>query len=230
LTLSATSTRAARPAKTRPAAGEQMILAAERLFAERGIGAVSLREIGAAAGQRNNGAAQYHFGTKRGLIDAIVEYRMRPINERRVALLGEIDAAGRGGELRALVEVLVLPFAAYVAEHGTHWARFLAQASAEPDIALEEVLDRPEMRGLHEVSRRIEAVLRPLPAAVRRYRLELAGTLLVHAGASWERAALRRPARAARTAPLAADLVDAIVGLLLAPASRAAQRPPRRRS
>src|SRR5439155_5960126 len=101
-TLSATSMRAARPAKARPAAGEQMILAAERLFAERGIGAVSLREIGSAAGQRNNGAAQYHFGTKRGLVDAIVEYRMQPINERRVALLAEIDAAGRGSELRAL--------------------------------------------------------------------------------------------------------------------------------
>ena len=230
MTLTATRPRAARPAKARPAAGEQMILAAERLFAERGIGAVSLREIGAAAGQRNNGAAQYHFGTKRGLIDAIVEYRMQPINERRLALLAEIDAAGRSRELRALVEVLVLPFAAYVAGHGTHWARFLAQASAAPDVALDEVLDRPEMRGLHEVTRRIEASLRALPAAVRRHRLELAGTLLVHAGASWERAAARRPARAARTAPLAADLVDAIVGLLLAPASRAARRPLRRRT
>src|SRR5262249_6285400 len=105
------SPRRASGAAPRPDAREQMILAAERLFAERGIGAVSLREIGAAANQRNNGAAQYHFGTKRGLVDAIVEYRMRPINERRLALLDEADAAGRGADLRALVEVLVFPFA-----------------------------------------------------------------------------------------------------------------------
>ncbi len=59
----------------RPPAREQMILAAERLIAERGIDAVSLREIGATAGQRNNSAAQYHFGTKEGLVAAIYEYR-----------------------------------------------------------------------------------------------------------------------------------------------------------
>src|ERR1051326_9079064 len=104
-TLDATSSPAA--ARSRLA----MILAAERLFAERGIAAVSLREIGAAAGQRNNSAAQYHFGSKQGLVDAVVEHRMGPINERRLALLADLDTSGRGSDLRALVEALVEPFA-----------------------------------------------------------------------------------------------------------------------
>ena len=52
-------------------AREAMIRAAERLFSERGIEAVSLREVGAVAGQRNNSAAQYHFGTREGLVDAV---------------------------------------------------------------------------------------------------------------------------------------------------------------
>ena len=73
-----------------------MIEVAERLFAERGLNGVSLREIGAAAGQRNTAAARYHFGTKTALVDAIFEHRMTPINAQRVAMLKELDRTGRG--------------------------------------------------------------------------------------------------------------------------------------
>lgn len=65
---------------------EKILLAAERLFAERGFG-VSLREIAVAAGQRNHSAVQYHFGDKTGLIDALYAYRMTPLNLRRRELL-----------------------------------------------------------------------------------------------------------------------------------------------
>ena len=54
---------------------ELLIETAEQLFAERGIHGVSLREIGLAAGQRNNGVTQYHFGDKAGLVVAIFERR-----------------------------------------------------------------------------------------------------------------------------------------------------------
>ncbi|NDZ80673.1 helix-turn-helix transcriptional regulator [Streptomyces sp. SID10853] len=49
--------------------------AAERLFAERGIDAVSLRTVGAEAGQRNTSAAQDHFGSRQALLDAITAAR-----------------------------------------------------------------------------------------------------------------------------------------------------------
>jgi AcrR family transcriptional regulator len=52
---------------------EQIVLAAERLFAERGLDGVSLREIGAAVGNANNSAVQYHFGSKDQLVRAIFE-------------------------------------------------------------------------------------------------------------------------------------------------------------
>ena len=48
-------------------ARELIIVAAERLIAERGVD-VPLRDIAAAAGQRNNSAVQYHFGSRDGLI------------------------------------------------------------------------------------------------------------------------------------------------------------------
>src|SRR5579859_2989473 len=62
---------------------------AERLFAAHGISGVSLREIGLAANQRNNGVTQYHFGDKAGLVRAIFERRAATVNDRRVQLLDE---------------------------------------------------------------------------------------------------------------------------------------------
>ena len=57
-------------------AREQMIDAAERLASERGLGAMSLRDVMAEAGQRNKSAAQYHFGSREGLVEAVIEARM----------------------------------------------------------------------------------------------------------------------------------------------------------
>jgi AcrR family transcriptional regulator len=201
---------------------ERMIVTAERLFAERGVGAVSLREIGAAAGQRNNSAAQYHFGSKQGLVDAVVEHRMVPINERRLALLAELDAAGRGSDLRALVEALVEPFAEHASTDPPTWyARFMEQAMADPDVGVFGSLDHPAMRGLREVVARIGHALDDLPPVVRDHRLALAGSLVVHAVAEHERAGSRRPPRVRpmTTALLVSDLVDATTGVLTAPVS-----------
>jgi AcrR family transcriptional regulator len=196
-----------------------MVVAAERLFAERGIDAVSLREVGAAAGQRNNSAAQYHFGSKAGLVDAIFEHRMRPINERRLALIADLDRDGRSHDLRALVEAFVEPFAEEVANGRTHYARFVAQVVSDPDLAPFSDPSRDVMAGLNAVVARLEATLGDVPETIRYERLTLAGTLLVHALAERERLSEARRAAAAPAAVLVANLVDVIVALLTAPVS-----------
>ena len=66
-----------------PSTKEQIVLAAEALFAERGVEGVSLRQIGAAAGNGNNSAVQYHFGTKDRLVQSVFEYRLPRLRERR---------------------------------------------------------------------------------------------------------------------------------------------------
>jgi AcrR family transcriptional regulator len=65
----------------------QLLDAAERLFAERGIEAVSLREIAAEAGQKNNSAVSYHFRDKRGLLDALIADRVRTVEHVRHRLI-----------------------------------------------------------------------------------------------------------------------------------------------
>ena len=69
----------------------QIIDVAQRLFAENGFDAVSLRHITAEAGV-NVAAVNYHFGSKEKLIDAVVERRIAPVNEERLRLLNELEA------------------------------------------------------------------------------------------------------------------------------------------
>lgn len=101
-----------------------MILAAERLFAERGIEGVSLREINLAAKQRNTSAAHYHFGSKDALIDAIFEFRRAEIGRRRDEMLDALEQSGRVGDVRAVAEALVMPLAAEI-QRGPEAGRYL---------------------------------------------------------------------------------------------------------
>ena len=50
-----------------------LLLAAERLFALQGVAATTIRQINAAAGQRNQSAIHYHFGSRDGILDAIMD-------------------------------------------------------------------------------------------------------------------------------------------------------------
>jgi AcrR family transcriptional regulator len=202
-------------------AREAMILAAERLFGERGIEAVSLREVGAAAGQRNNSAAQYHFGSRDGLVDAIFEYRMGAIDARRRELLADLDAAGRGHERRALLEAVLLPLAEELGHaDGVSWyARFLQQVAFEPGFDAFAGSRRSVTEGLATVAGRLRDELPDLPDDLQAQRLRLAFRYLVHSLADHERALGAHTTSTAATALLVADLVDTADALLTAPVS-----------
>jgi AcrR family transcriptional regulator len=104
-----------------------LIRTAERLFAERGIGAVSFREIGQAAGQRNNAATKYHFGSRQDLIDAIHICRAAQLNKRRLELLKRLDADDRLTDIEALLSAILKPFAESIADPENQFVRFLAR-------------------------------------------------------------------------------------------------------
>ncbi len=87
----------------------QLMLAAERLFADRGVEGTSLREIAVAAGHGNNNAVRYHFGSKEGLIQAIFQHRIVQLEPYRAKLLAMVEARGLAGDVRSLCEVIVLP-------------------------------------------------------------------------------------------------------------------------
>jgi AcrR family transcriptional regulator len=204
-------------------AREAMLLAAERLFGERGIEAVSLREVGAAAGQRNNSAAQYHFGSRDGLVDAIFARRMGAIDARRREVLARLDAEGRGHDRRALLEAVLLPLAEELGHaDGVSWyARFLQQVAFEPGFDVAAGPRRDVTAALVAVSERLLAQLGHLPVELRAQRLRLTFRYFVHSLADRERALEARTTTTTSTDLLVLDLVDTGDALLTAPVSTA---------
>jgi AcrR family transcriptional regulator len=85
---------------------EQILRAAERLFASLGYQAASLRAITAEAGV-NLAAVNYHFGSKEALFEEALEHRLAPINKLREKMLREImEKAGARGERPSVREIL----------------------------------------------------------------------------------------------------------------------------
>jgi AcrR family transcriptional regulator len=89
-----------------------LMRAAEQLFAQQGVDRVSLREIAIAAGQRNVSAATYHFGSKRELIEAILERHSLPVQDSWGPVLA--DDPEHRIDLHTLVGLLVRPLVAKI--------------------------------------------------------------------------------------------------------------------
>ncbi|HEX7705489.1 MAG TPA: TetR/AcrR family transcriptional regulator [Thermoanaerobaculia bacterium] len=74
---------------------EQLLDTAERLFAERGVDTVSLRDITSAAGA-NVASVNYHFGSKEKLVSEVFRRRLQPINDERLDLLTRFEQQSGG--------------------------------------------------------------------------------------------------------------------------------------
>jgi AcrR family transcriptional regulator len=197
-----------------PSTKEQVVLVAERLFAARGVDAVSLRQIAATVGNGNHSVVQYHFGSKASLVEAILEYRMSPICERQKFL----RARHGPGDLRRSVESYVLPILEQGEQPGSNYLTFVAMLQQSVDRHL---LDRtPEQyRAITDSFRReLDEMLQDIPQPLRSQRASLALAFTVHASADRERQ-LDSGTKVLPFGIYVANLLDALVGLLIAPAS-----------
>ncbi|MDO8704361.1 MAG: TetR family transcriptional regulator [Sulfuricaulis sp.] len=86
---------------------ERLKLVACRLFAERGIDGVTVRDIVAAGGQRNAAAIYYHFGPKEALVRELVVDGARRIDNRRNAALDELERQSTPPTLRQIIDSLI---------------------------------------------------------------------------------------------------------------------------
>lgn len=213
--------RAARAAEPRTdRSGETraaIMVAAERLIAERGLASVSNRQIGEAAGQGNVTVVSYHFGTKASLIRAIMERHSESTDGIRQRMLERIGDSTR---LRDWVACLVGPMAEHLGTLDTpSWhARFSLQVMADPSLRAlftdDSVCTEPVLRTLEGLGR----CLAGMPPEVRAQRRDMARHLTLGICAD------REHALALGTAPpnfswhdTAVALTDAVTGLYSAP-------------
>jgi len=193
---------------------ERLLREAERLFARRGLYQVTVREITEAAEQRNVSALNYHFGSREGLLDAILVRHGDPTDVAR----GErLAAIGRDAPSRELVAALVVPYAAHLARPaGRDYLRIVAQLSARFNTW------RDPARGTGPFLREILDILEARPPdvapAVRRERVVEMIMLMTVAMA--ERARVIESVH--RTPELdeptfVENLTDVLVGVLEAP-------------
>jgi AcrR family transcriptional regulator len=197
----------------------RIITTAERLFARDGLDAVSVRDITSAAGV-NTAAINYHFGSKRGLVVAVLEQRAEQLGARRAELLAEIDATKKP-TLRDVVAALVVPTAELAADRrrgGYFYVGFLAAVLDHPEyVRLVAATFDPITNRYLEA---LERVTPHLPPDVRAFRFAFAKDFVNRA--------LGRPAAVHRwidqhapgaDEPLTERLIDFLAGGFAAPVS-----------
>ncbi|MFE3191868.1 TetR family transcriptional regulator [Nocardia sp. NPDC059240] len=199
-----------------PDARELILLAGERTIAERGPD-VALRDIAVAAGQRNNSAVHYHFGSRDGLITAIIERHQPALEARRTELLTAHRAADAPDSVAALVDILVRPmFDVPRAEGSTHYARFLEQARAHPALTGPDLSEK-RWHATREIVTRLYRALPDLGRAQRTYRLRAMSTVIFALLADYESQDL--PTAGERN-DVQDNIIAMIVGLLTEPVDR----------
>lgn len=162
----------------REATRAALIEAAERLFAEIGVEAVSTRQIGAAIGSLNTNVVAYHFGSKDGLIEAVFHHRLPVIDHRRGELLAEADKAGEGANITTLLGVFALPLFEQTDGAGQHnYARFLIGLERSGMMAARAQV-APDFPETDRLTRRMAALLPPEASGSAHFRMRLIFTLL----------------------------------------------------
>jgi AcrR family transcriptional regulator len=175
---------------------EKLIDEAARAFAEHGVYGASLIDITRRAGQRNRGALHYHFGSRLGVLCAVLERHVDFLARREGELL-EI-ALTKHDDVKSVVEAIVRP-ATELAESGWRGRCFLmilAELVEEDPAGLDPaVADALTRTGGYVVYDLLAARMAPVTLEVRNERFALATAFILHAVADRARVLGRRGGR-----------------------------------
>jgi AcrR family transcriptional regulator len=173
---------------------KKLIDAASRAFAEHGVFSASLIDITRLAGQRNRGALHYHFGSRTGVLCAVLEQHVEFLANREGELL-KVALAAPEEDLRSVVEAIVRP-ASELAESGWRGRSFLvilAELVDEDPASLGDELNAVLARtGGHAVYALLERRMGEFTPEVRNERFALATEFVLRAVADRARALGRR--------------------------------------
>ncbi|MFD7206586.1 TetR family transcriptional regulator [Streptomyces sp. NPDC059893] len=192
-----------------------ILTAAERLFAEHGIAAVPLRDIGVAAGQRNHAAVQYHFGDRAEIVKSIIELRGAESEVSRTHIVAELMLDPTPPTVRDVVDAFLRPLAIHL-RPDNHYLAFLSMfITEEGDYAgYDDVHAGASVLTLWAL---LDRLVPDLPKAVVEERWWVIMTSGVHALARYQAAQRKRSRLPAEIDVLIDDLVTFLSAGLTAP-------------
>ncbi|WP_280400315.1 TetR/AcrR family transcriptional regulator [Nocardia carnea] len=198
---------------------QRLVLAAERLFAERGIDAVSLRSVMAEAGA-NVASVHYHFGSKDALVEALISRRSEQLHARRAELLDAVEESGTP-DARALAEAFVRPVGELAAAGGTPWIRLVAGIMSSNHPALTRLTEgfAPQARRFNDLLQRVAPETSPRTI---RFRLTQAMNLTFQTLGDPEGLQGMLALSGTRLSPaeLLSELIDTVTAILTGPPDR----------
>ncbi|MFH8408316.1 TetR family transcriptional regulator [Streptomyces sp. NPDC018019] len=203
---------------------EKLLRAAEELFAAHGVDGAQTRDIVRLAGQGNPSAVQYHFGSRAGLLAAVMAGRLARTEAVLAPALAAVEArsGAAGPDPRALVGALVTAEATQLRDdRGRRCLRISAQLTHESGVRTRT--PHPTLAGTAtwRLIGLVEDALAAagLPEALRLERIELALTLIGAALADRARQHLAGVRPLTCEEFFLADLTGSTVAFLLAPAA-----------
>jgi len=205
------------------ALGKQALLdAAAALMDERGVDNVSMHDIAAASGHRNRSAVQYHFGSRDGVIRAVIDHTMDPINAERNAVLDHLETTGAALTPRIVIEVAVGPLARQVrTPEGRRYLRLCAQLINHPRFMTDASDAIAVNTSIARCTRHLIPAVAHLPRAVAAERGSQVAGFIIRACADQARLMdTGTPARPLLTVEdFTLNLIDTILAILQAPTS-----------
>jgi AcrR family transcriptional regulator len=156
---------------------KRLIKIAERLFAEQGVDAVSIRAVNAAA-KLGAASIHYHFGSKDKLVEAVVQDQGQRVTEHIRERCRALAEQAQPPSARQLVDLIAEPFVELIEaqpQRGLRWVKIVAQLTLANDPSLNRMT--ADITG--EV---LEQVYRAFPDVDRerlQLRWDLAGRTLI---------------------------------------------------
>ncbi len=140
------------------------------MFAERGVENVALTQIVAASSQRNRSALHYHFGSREGVLTAVLSRRLVSINARRTLAL---EALAGGAGVAAILRATIAALGEAVVEEpwGRDYLSILAQVTFHPQLLGERGVAEEHRSGIRLARTRLAAALPGLSETLLRQRL-----------------------------------------------------------
>lgn len=201
----------------------RLLRAGERRFARDGVGGARLSDVVRDAGQANDSAVGYHFGSRQGLLDAIVAKHVTAMDARRAL-------PPRSDGLHILVEAIVVPTAELLAtDDGRDFLRIMEQLADWSGVGSGR--QAAALRGT-VIGTQLEAVTRRLGERIglplSRERVSLLVTFLTGALAARARSVESGQRQRMSHERFVDHLVDVLTGALTARSSNQLSRARRR--